>query len=528
MQWTSVYHILLLNQRDKLNKMKTLKEILNWIPVIFTIIPFIIETELLISALIILGVLFWFLYYIVFLKKLFFQRGVFAVASIIIDDENKILLINDNGFYKQPGSFYRTNTLMFNSSLETPFTKIVSTIKKETGLSWSDIELIDLSYFGHQDEVSVKSVLKTKKEEKFFEDCLRHRIVPPPFYILKEIGGTKSSKEPYHITSYYAFRVVNKTSAYESVEWKTIPEFKELKNSYKDLSFIIDKLIFIYKLTNFPKLNIRLCRFNNKNQTLLWRLNNDCNASCDYCIVKTKKTNECRNLSVNVDNIVKDINSSGVNKVVISGGEPFLVKNLDEILSAIDKSAVKKISICTNGINYNNQLSLFEDVKDNKYKKFDKFVVNLDSCNVTEFKKIKGLNGNQDIAYNNALKFINECVVNSISFTINIVGHTYFLNNIEEYVSFWKENGIKKITISSPVGGEYSFKSLLLDKYQKILEGKYGDVSFFEEIELNLPICEEKGCINTRNIFTIDEDGTYYDDCLDAHLPNTQYKTAGV
>ena len=99
-----------------------MKLILDWIPVIFSIGNLLYAIANDCGSIYILTGIFIFIicsaYYTIFRLHILHPKGVFAVSAIIIDENNKMLLIkNNNGLHMQPGSYYRTNKPMLNMSL---------------------------------------------------------------------------------------------------------------------------------------------------------------------------------------------------------------------------------------------------------------------------------------------------------------------------------------------------------------------------------------------------------------------------
>lgn len=69
-------------------------------------------------------------------------------------------------------------------------------------------------------------------------------------------------------------------------------------------------------------------------KTLCWQITNKCNRSCDFCISKSNPSFKIKDIKSQF-RIIERLKEIGVKKISISGGEPFLVKNLSEIVSYI-------------------------------------------------------------------------------------------------------------------------------------------------------------------------------------------------
>lgn len=500
----------------------------NWLPLAISGLPILVayinksNNYMLVYSLAIFIFILWLSYYLIVVKKILHLRGVFAVAAIIIDDNNDMLLIKENGFYKQPGAHYRTNRPQFGKELKTPYIEILDTIRKETGLGEHDIELIDLSYFGKKGEYTLKDQYNENKDLlSFFEKYLGHKISPPPFFLMQEYGDKKSSKEKFHIAMYYGFKVKNKQNLQNTDKREilftniSISDFKGI-DVYRDLIFVYERFISLYKETNYPRFNIRLCRFNDKINTVCWRLTDKCNAICKHCFIPKKNhTNSPFTIKINREKLPKHITDNHVKKLIISGGEPFLVKNLSTIVEyANNHLSVEKFSICTNGIYYQNHLPLINNIKSGDYNKFDKFVISLETYESEGYKDIKQITDNSSFA--KVLEFIKKCCDEKIKFNINVIGSSFFISNPKNYIDFWREKGLTDITISFPVKSKENTKTDLLTEYQKIINGTYGDVSFLRNLELIIPVCEDLECCpNGKNIFSIDCNGNFRKKCVD-------------
>ena len=82
----------------------------------------------------------------------------------------------------------------------------------------------------------------------------------------------------------------------------------------------------------------------------LWLYTNfDCNLRCDYCCVRSSPTAPRRELGLpRVQRIAREAAELGVKEIFITGGEPFLLKNISEILLACAGAA--PTTVLTNGM----------------------------------------------------------------------------------------------------------------------------------------------------------------------------------
>jgi pyruvate-formate lyase-activating enzyme/TusA-related sulfurtransferase len=82
----------------------------------------------------------------------------------------------------------------------------------------------------------------------------------------------------------------------------------------------------------------------------LWLYTNfDCNLRCDYCCVRSSPTAPRRELGLGrVQRIARDAAELGVKEIFVTGGEPFLLEDIGEILVACAEAA--PITALTNGM----------------------------------------------------------------------------------------------------------------------------------------------------------------------------------
>ncbi len=82
----------------------------------------------------------------------------------------------------------------------------------------------------------------------------------------------------------------------------------------------------------------------------LWLYTNfDCNLHCDYCCVRSSPTAPRRELGLaHVKQIAREAAELGVNEIFVTGGEPFLLEDIGEILVACAVAA--PTTVLTNGM----------------------------------------------------------------------------------------------------------------------------------------------------------------------------------
>jgi uncharacterized Fe-S cluster-containing radical SAM superfamily protein len=84
--------------------------------------------------------------------------------------------------------------------------------------------------------------------------------------------------------------------------------------------------------------------------TRLWMYTNfDCNLACDYCCVRSSPQTARRALGVDrVRQLVAEAVEAGVSELILTGGEPFLLPDLDELVEVC--TAALPTTLLTNGM----------------------------------------------------------------------------------------------------------------------------------------------------------------------------------
>ena len=82
----------------------------------------------------------------------------------------------------------------------------------------------------------------------------------------------------------------------------------------------------------------------------LWLYTNfDCNLRCDYCCVRSSPTAPRRELGLErIQRITREAVALGVKEIFVTGGEPFLLEDIGEILLAC--AATAPTTVLTNGM----------------------------------------------------------------------------------------------------------------------------------------------------------------------------------
>lgn len=172
--------------------------------------------------------------------------------------------------------------------------------------------------------------------------------------------------------------------------------------------------------------------------TVAVEITQKCNLRCEYCCVGEPNS---RDLSISDwKRIFKEFVDNKVLNVEITGGEPFLRKDLFELLDVIKDKC--QFSIKTNGILITEEIA----VQLKRYKNLRGVGISLDGP-VPEVHDItRGEN-----TFNKVMLGIKRLREQQILFGLMVTVNKYNCDNLEEMVIKAKEIGAKNITINRPM-----------------------------------------------------------------------------
>lgn len=230
-----------------------------------------------------------------------------------------------------------------------------------------------------------------------------------------------------------------------------------------------------------------------------------CNMSCSHCSVSGIKDKNQHQLTISeIHNLFVEADKIGISRVTISGGEPLIFPNLDEIILAIDPSKFW-LQIDTNGL-------LLSEEKILHLRKIgiDCIAPSLDSINLDDNNSF----GHDKKAARNIFDHINlikECGFSMFMQTV-VTKSRLYSKEFENYLKYFTEKEIGVfVSFAKPVGafaGKYNDCINKEDlKYFEILEKNY---NCFSHLTPSYGLNEERKCVAAKNIFAI----TAYGDCL--------------
>lgn len=222
-----------------------------------------------------------------------------------------------------------------------------------------------------------------------------------------------------------------------------------------------------------------------------------CNCKCIMCDVWKKKNSDDLTLK-EIENIFSQLKQ--IDAIRISGGEPFLRKDLAEIINIIDKTTHPKIiHITTNGLLTNQIIDVLKKVKPIRKVHLK---VSIDDVK-SEHDKIRGINGAYDMAIRTVEKVsilrdelhfylgVNQTIVNEKGLNAYFMlksALSKFNVNVHAVIAYNQDTGLYSTDGESKlVNPEMSLKTFgdfsqeKLGKFIKELEKDTSGISNFEE-----------------------------------------------
>ncbi len=195
------------------------------------------------------------------------------------------------------------------------------------------------------------------------------------------------------------------------------------------------------------------------NRKILLQITERCNLRCAHCFVDAENIGEEMNYELIKKILIPELVKSKVKKVTLTGGEPLVHKNIEDIVDALLEQEIR-VSICTNGILINE-----EWVKKISFFDIIHFNVSLDGFSVNTHGKFRG-----NISQKTYDKLISNIVLLGKYNLLNgILCTPNKYTPIEEYVKlceFSKKAGASYVLMNplSPFGRGNKMQSLAYTK----------------------------------------------------------------
>jgi len=232
-----------------------------------------------------------------------------------------------------------------------------------------------------------------------------------------------------------------------------------------------------------------------------FQYNYACNFRCQHCSVKRFQGPEKKRqfTMADVRNLSRQADELGLARFVITGGEPLIFKDFDELVAAIDPKKFY-INVDTNG--------WFLDKKRAKHLKsigVDRIQLSIDSLNAKEHDSFRRAPG----AFNRTMRAIDATLEAGLDIFIQTVVTKQRLYSKEflEFIKYFNQRGIGVfVTYAKPVGAWEGNFDVLVDKkdmnYLKELEKKHNVYTHITPAYgLNM------GCIAVKGMFSVTQYG---------------------
>ena len=235
-----------------------------------------------------------------------------------------------------------------------------------------------------------------------------------------------------------------------------------------------------------------------------FQYNYTCNFLCQHCSVKRfQGKKDGRQFTIaDVKELARQADELGLARFVITGGEPLVFKDFDEVIEAIDPQKFY-INCDTNG--------WFLDEKRAKHIKnigVDRVQLSIDSLDAEEHDKFRRAKG----SYERAMKAVDASLDAGLDIFIQTVVTKQRLYSDEfiKFIEYFNNKGIGVfVTYAKPVGAWEGNFDVLVDK---------NDMAYFRELELKHHIYTHltqayglnMGCIAVKGMFSV----TQYGDVL--------------
>lgn len=174
---------------------------------------------------------------------------------------------------------------------------------------------------------------------------------------------------------------------------------------------------------------------------IVWEIISQCNMNCKHCCANSSQSVYADNfIFINQEMIRKRINemiSSGIKEFYVSGGEPFLVKNIFDFLRYLKKQKTK-VSVATNGYFINEKMC-----KELSEIEIDLLHISLDGHLAKIHNFLRGGN-----FFDRVVRNIKMLVKNNIPLRIGCIIWRKNENYLEEMVKFCIQLGVENLRFS--------------------------------------------------------------------------------
>ena len=207
-----------------------------------------------------------------------------------------------------------------------------------------------------------------------------------------------------------------------------------------------------------------------------------CNLKCIYCIDENSTLNSCNNETLSDDEIckiVKECASLGIKKIRITGGEPLVRKNIENLIYRLKSiNGIEEIYITTNGVLLKDKI---EVLKKNGLTGVN---ISLDSLAEERFKKLTKFNKLSDVLFS-----IDKALDLGLKVKINtVIVDDINKDEIIDFVNLTKHKNLDIRFIElMPIGAAKKYKGTSNKEINQIIKNSFKNIKLEYKNKLNGP-----------------------------------------
>ena len=196
-----------------------------------------------------------------------------------------------------------------------------------------------------------------------------------------------------------------------------------------------------------------------------------CNLKCIYCIDENSTLNSCNNETLSDDEIckiVKECASLGIKKIRITGGEPLVRKNIENLIYRLKSiNGIEEIYITTNGVLLKDKI---EVLKKNGLTGVN---ISLDSLAEERFKKLTKFNKLSDVLFS---------IDKALDLGLKVKINTVIIDDInkDEIIDFVNLTKYKNLDIRfielMPIGAAKKYKGTNNEEILNIINNNFKNI----------------------------------------------------
>jgi cyclic pyranopterin phosphate synthase len=242
--------------------------------------------------------------------------------------------------------------------------------------------------------------------------------------------------------------------------------------------------------TSYSEINSNFSKDDFRINSLRISLISDCNENCFYChnegIARSSRSNLRTGDILHTINLLREY---GLKKIKLTGGEPFLYKELKELIYSIKRFEDLKVLITTNGT------LLKRRINDISPAVIDKISVSLDTLNKDQYTLITGKNLFNDVLC--GLKLLRERGFNVEIDCLLLKNINTSKENLKEVLEYCSDNNFDLQFIELSNSGHNDIYKKYYINPIKVLEAidfdfrteKFNDRKFIKYKNINVTLC---------------------------------------